>query len=128
MSRSFLLLAAISLCQATVAPADESKTDAKGPLEGTWKLTSVQLNAQSLSMEKLQTARLVVQGLKYSLTLAETRLEMTHKLLSDKRPQAMDLTVAEGEQKGKTFHAIYKLEGDSLTVCRNIEPGKERPT
>jgi len=128
MSRSLLLLAAIGLCQAAVATADEKNTGPKGPLEGTWKLASVQLNAQPLPMEKLQDARLVVQGQQYSLALAETRLEMTHKLLSDKRPQAMDLTIADGPDKGKTFQAIYKLEGETLTVCRSIEPGKERPT
>jgi uncharacterized protein (TIGR03067 family) len=107
--------------------ADEKQSGATGPLEGTWKLASVQLNAQPLPMEKLQDARLVVQGPKYSLKLADARLEMTHKLMSDMRPPAMDLTLAEGPDKGKTFQAIYKLEGDMLTVCRSIEPGKQRP-
>ena len=128
MSRSLLLLAVVSLCQATIIAADDKKTAAKGPLEGAWNLTSVQLNAQSLPMEKLHDARLVVQDHKYSLKLAETRLEMTHRFLPDQSKQAMDLTVAEGQDKGKTFHAIFKLEGDTLTVCRSILPDKDRPT
>jgi uncharacterized protein (TIGR03067 family) len=78
-------------------------------------------------MEKLQDTRLVVRGSKYSLSLADTRLEMSHQLQSDQRPRAMDLTVTEGADKGKTFKAIYKLEGDTLTVCRSIHPDQDRP-
>ena len=128
MSRTFVLLAQIALWPATVALADEKDTALKGPLEGVWKLSSVLLNAQPLPMETLKDARLDVQGAKYALTLAETRLVMSHKLFADQRPKAMDLTVIEGQDKGKTFHAIYRLEGDTLTVCRSLEPGKNRPT
>jgi uncharacterized protein (TIGR03067 family) len=45
-----------------------------------------------------------------------------------KTPKAIDLTVTEGPQKGQTFHGIYKLEGDTYSVCPNVEPGKDRPT
>ena len=99
----------------------------KGPLEGTWKLTSVEINAQPLAMEKLGEARLTVQDPKYSLILGDTRLEMSHVLFADKQPKAMDLTVAEGADRGQVFAAIYKLDGDTLTVCRNIKPGVDRP-
>jgi uncharacterized protein (TIGR03067 family) len=128
MLRTLLLLTTIGWGLASIAPADDKQPAAPGPLEGAWKLTSVQLNAQSLPMEKLQDARLVVRGTKYSLTLADTRLEMTHKLLNDQHPKAMDLTIVEGSEKGKTFHAIIKLAGDTLTVCRSIQSDQERPT
>jgi uncharacterized protein (TIGR03067 family) len=128
MLRASLLLATLALTMADIAAADDKQPAAQGPLEGAWKLTSVQLNAQALPMEKLQDARLVVRGIKYSLKLADTRLEMTHALLNDQRPRAMDLTVVEGPDKGKTFHAIIKLAADTLTVCRSIQPDKERPT
>lgn len=128
MLRTLLLLTTFALTLAGMAPADDKQPAAQGPLEGAWKLTSVLLNAQALPMEKLQDARLVVRGTKYSLTLADTRLEMTHVLLNDQRPRAMDLTVVEGPEKGKTFRAIIKLADDTLTVCRSIQPDKERPT
>lgn len=127
MTRALLLVTAIGLLQVSVASADEKKPARKDSLEGNWKLTSVEINAQSLSMEKLQEARLVVQGPKYSLVLGDTRLEMTHVLHADKQPKEMDLTIAEGPEKGKVFHAIYQLEGDTLTVCRNIKPDVDRP-
>ena len=128
MLRTMFLLTAIGLLHASLAFSDEEKSLGKDSLAGTWKLTSVAINAQSLSMEKLQEARLVVQGSKYSLVLGDIRLEMTHILKADKQPKAMDLTIAEGPEKGNVFRAIYKLEGDKLTVCRNIKPDLERPS
>jgi uncharacterized protein (TIGR03067 family) len=127
MTRTLLLLSAIGLFAAGSAFAEDKKPALKDSLEGTWKLASVEINAQSLSMEKLQEARLTVQGPKYSLVLGDTRLEMTHVLFADKQPKAMDLTIAEGPDKGKVFPAIYQLEGDTLRVCRNINPGLDRP-
>lgn len=127
MVRTLLLLTALSLIQANSASADETKSAGEDSLTGTWKLTSVEINAQALSMEKLQETRLVVEGSKYLLVLGETRLEMTHVLYADKQPKAMDLTIADGPDKGKGFPAIYKLEGDKLTVCRNIMPDRDRP-
>jgi uncharacterized protein (TIGR03067 family) len=128
MKNTFLTIVAVSLVSSVSAALLAQQPARPDSLEGTWKLASVQINAQPLSMEKLQEARLVVQGPKYSLALGETRLEMTHVLHADKQPKAMDLTVAEGPEKGKVFRAIYKLEGETLTVCRNIMPGQERPT
>ena len=128
MTRALLTLTAVGLLVAGSALADEKKPGGKDSFEGTWKLTSVEINAQPLSMEVLQQARLTVQGPKYTLVLGDTRLEMTHVLFADQQPKAMDLTVAEGPEKGQVFRAIYKLDGDTLTVCRNIKAGVDRPT
>jgi uncharacterized protein (TIGR03067 family) len=123
----FILLAVSGLLQASSALADETKAGGKDSLEGTWKLASVEIDAKPLSMEALQVARLTVADERYSLVLNNVRLEMTHTLFSDKQPKAMDLTIAEGVGEGKVYYAIYKLEGDTLTVCRNIAPEKDRP-
>ena len=53
---------------------------------------------------------------------------MTHKIGPSKKPKTLDMTITDGPQKGMTYHAIYKLEGDKLTICRHVEPCKDRPT
>ena len=126
MTRTLFLAMVSNLLMAGAAWA-EDKSAKQDSLEGTWKLTSVEFNAQPISMEKLQDSRLVVNGTKYSFKLGDTRLEMTHVLLADRNPKAMDMTIVEGPDTGKTFHAIYKLEGSLLTICRHMEPDKERP-
>ena len=49
------------------------------------------------------------------------------KLDPAKKPREMDITYDDGPNKGKTHHAIYALEGDTLTICRHQQPGRERP-
>jgi uncharacterized protein (TIGR03067 family) len=120
------LLTAVLLLGA--APARESARGDSDSLEGTWSLVSVEINAQPLSMDKLKDSRLVVKGENYAFRLGGSRLEMTHKLDPGKSPKTLDLTLTEGPDKGKTYHAIYRLEGDTLTICRNVEPDKVRPT
>jgi uncharacterized protein (TIGR03067 family) len=48
------------------------------------------------------------------------------KIDTSKKPKTMDIIGAEGPNKGKTFLAIYELNGDTLRVCYNLG-GKERP-
>ena len=45
-------------------------------------------------------------------------------------PKAIDLTPGEngGPLKGKRYPGIYRLEGDTLTLCLSIEAGSKRPT
>ena len=42
------------------------------------------------------------------------------------KPAPIDLEITAGSDRGKVVKGIWKLEGDTLTVC-TAEPGKERP-
>jgi uncharacterized protein (TIGR03067 family) len=128
MKRTMLWIALVGLIAVGMVSAREKQTAQSDSLQGNWALTSVELNAQVLSMEKLKDARLTVKDTQYTLQLGDIGVEMTHVLHADQQPKAMDLTIAAGPDKGKTFRAIYKLEDDTLTVCRSIKPDVERPT
>jgi uncharacterized protein (TIGR03067 family) len=127
MKLHFLTILTAVLLLGAAPGRDTARGDSES-LEGTWSLVSVEINAQPLSMDKLKDSRLVVKGVSYSFRLGDARLAMTYKLDPGKSPKTLDLTLTEGPDKGKTYHAIYRLEGDTLTICRSVEPDKERPT
>jgi len=134
MKLRILIVAAASLLAAAGARAEGPATTDKDALQGTWRLTSVEVNKEAIPLENLKEGNvvvvgtLVVKGDSYAFHLGNNRLEIIFKVDPAKRPRAIDLTVSEGPQKGQTYHGIYKLESDTYTICRNVEPGKERPT
>ena len=62
-----------------------------------------------------------------TLTDGSTAIKGTFKLDPTRQPKAVDWTDTFGPDAGKTFLAIYSLEGDRLVFCAASE-GQERPT
>jgi uncharacterized protein (TIGR03067 family) len=127
MKLRYLAILTAGLLLAADAPQGPAGQD-QDKLQGAWGLVALEVNGQPVTVEKLTEARLGVRGEKYGFRLGKTVLEMTCRLHPDQGPKAIDLTIASGPNKGKTFFGIYKLEGDTYTICRPMEPGKERPT
>jgi uncharacterized protein (TIGR03067 family) len=135
MKLQVLIVAAASLLAAAVAArAGDPATADKDALQGTWRLASVEVNKEAIPLENLKeggevlVGTLIIKGDSYTFHLGKHRLEITFRLDPTKQPKAIDLTVIDGPEKGKTYQGIYKVEGDTYTICRNVEPGKERPT
>ena len=137
MKRSLLSIAVLGLAgvfatalrlEAQSAATGVLQNAASESLAGEWKLVSVELNGEALPADKLQSGRLSVDGPNYRLSLLDAKLPMTYRVDASARPKTLDLTIAEGADQGQTFKAIYKLEGDTLTVCRNLKPNEARPT
>jgi uncharacterized protein (TIGR03067 family) len=136
MKRTFLLALGATLLLAA-APRGEQAGQAQSNadrLQGTWQLAAVEVNQKPISLASLKegdtpvVGRLVIKSESYSFRLGKTRLELTYKLRPGEKPNAIDLTVTDGPQKGQTYYGIYRLRGDTYTICRPVEPGKERPT
>jgi uncharacterized protein (TIGR03067 family) len=52
--------------------------------------------------------------------------EGTLTISTSAKPLTMEITGTNGPNKGKTYRAIYKLDGDTLTICYDLA-GKEYP-
>ena len=63
----------------------------------------------------------------YTVMVGKGKDEGTAKLDSSKTPKTMEITGTDGPTKGKPLLAIYKIDGDSLTICYDLS-GKAYPT
>lgn len=121
----------IRCCIAVILPlipcafASADDKDAKA-LEGTWQAQSGEFGGQKFPDEILKATKLEVKAGNYSVTVGKDNDKGTTKVDSSKSPKEMDITGTDGPNKGKTFLAIYELDGDTLKVCYDLS-GKERP-
>jgi uncharacterized protein (TIGR03067 family) len=116
------LTAALALA---AADADIKKDEDR--LQGHWKVTSVENSGKKSEAKMIANWKLVVAGDKMTaLDGNDVMDEYTFRLDAAAKPPAIDLTIQTGTEKDKKVQGVYRIEGDTLTVCVG-EPGKERP-
>ncbi len=111
-------------------PAAEAMTEVgRQELTGTWQSVSYGLNGKVASAADLKKVKLVIDaaGLATALEDGKAFLAGNTKIDPMQEPMTMDVAYTAGAIKGQTALAIYKIEGDLLTICRSA-PGKPRPT
>src|SRR5262245_48793183 len=107
---------------------DDAKAHLKR-LQGKWQVTSAISRGEKIPAEDIAELLLTIDGEKITIRDKDkVQDRMTCKLDPSKKPAAIDFTHTEGANKGKTDHAIYKLDGDVLTICVNEKSGEERPS
>ena len=105
----------------------EDKGDLK-KLEGNWAVTSWKQAGAGLDADQLGTAKWTVKGDKYWFEMSDVGEEGTIKLDPTKKTPTIDLTITEGNDKGKEQPGIYKIDGDTVTSCFARPGEKDRPT
>jgi uncharacterized protein (TIGR03067 family) len=110
---------------ATPAPAD--KTD-RGRIQGVWVVVKIEQEGDDLTeFVKNNPSTMTFDGDKYTFQLG-TEVERGQFRLDPKaKIPALDYTITEGDQKGKRQLGIYRLDGDSLTICLAKEGTATRP-
>jgi uncharacterized protein (TIGR03067 family) len=110
--------------------ADDAKDEVKKELarfEGTWKIVSLESEQNKLNEDSLKDIRLKLEGDKFTTIVNDGENHGTFKVDPTKKPKTMDITMADGDMKGKTMVGIYELEGDTYKLCVDMS-GKSRPT
>ena len=104
--------------------ADAKDGDA---LQGVWLPSTAELAGKMFPDEVRKSIKLVIKDDKYTTTVGEAVDQGTVKLNPSAKPKEMDVTGTDGPNKGKTFLAIYELDGDTLRICYDLS-GKNYPT
>ena len=116
------VIALFACCVLLSSPAiggkpDEATAKDLKAMVGKWKIEKAVLSGtDAIAFYKGLTVEITEEG-KYMVALGE--LKDLGKLALDpsRKPAAMDITGTKGPNKDKTVKAIYKIEGDTLTIC-----------
>lgn len=95
-------------------------------IQGVWLPVTAEIGAKPFPEQLRKTIKLVVDGDKYTVTVGGMTDQGTVMLNMAVKPHEMDIIAGDGANKGKTILAIYKRDGDTLTVCYDVS-GTGRP-
>ena len=96
-------------------------------LAGEWLVQEIEARGQRYDCKETTPKMILeIKGDKWIFT-GQEKGEIT-ALDPKTNPKCMDLRSVEEGRKGQVDEAIYKIEGDVLTICLYQGKGKQRPT
>jgi uncharacterized protein (TIGR03067 family) len=128
MRRLGLVVVAVGLLVGADDPKSAKSIEGAAELQGRWTMASLIIKGDELPESLRGPGSLIVDGVDYRLNVGANSANSTIKLDAAKTPKAIDFAFTTGPQKGETVRGIYKVEGNTLTVCRGLTEGDDRPT
>jgi len=97
--------------------------------EGTWKVVKMEVGGEKVTDDVFENMTFTFTGKKYEQKRGDQLMEAgTQDLDPSKTPKLMDVTVTDGETKGKKQLAIYEIDGDKCRLCFAQHDSTDRPT
>jgi uncharacterized protein (TIGR03067 family) len=107
---------------------DAKKKDDAELLKGKWSAVSFTVGKMSQPDDFIKSFKFTFDGKKYTNVLgSEVAEEGEYKIDSSKSPKTMDFDIKTGRDMGKKQFAIYKFEGEKLTIVAAAAGSEERP-
>jgi len=95
-------------------------------LQGSWNVSELEMEGQTISGGMLSNARVVITGNRFESIGMGAVYEGTVTLNSSAVPHQLDMKFDAGPEKGNTNYGIYELDGNTWKICLATR-GKIRP-
>ncbi len=126
MKSIFLATLAVATPLLVANAREAANRDDIAAWQGTWLVVSMETDGDLAPPEKLAKIKLTVDGTDYHFQNGSFHEHGSYKFDAAARPKALDIVVGDGPDKGKVHLAIYKIEGDRLTLGLDAA-NKKRP-
>jgi internalin A len=117
--RALMLVVLVGSLIAADDPKDVAKKELES-LQGDWIVASAEQNGKPDETRK--DAQVTIAGNQFTRATKSLTVKGTLQLDPSKNPKALDLTYADGPDKGTMLQGIYKLEKDTWTMCLAARP------
>jgi uncharacterized protein (TIGR03067 family) len=120
-----ILLICLAMAPILAVVAGEAADDAK-LMQGNWTPVTAELAGEPMGTVALKTISLKLENGKYEVFVGEHPDRGTYTIDSATKPKSITVVGTQGPNQGKTYPAIYELDGDTLRVCYDLS-GAKRP-
>ncbi len=130
MNRTLVLLGAmLLLCNMSAWAQDDAVAKEDKKFEGTWNVVAMDANGKKMPEEAFADMTFTFKGKTYEQKVGDMLVEAGKQDLDpSKKPMHMDITVSEGDTKGKKQLAIYEWDGaDTVKICAADHGDAKRP-
>jgi uncharacterized protein (TIGR03067 family) len=119
--RAILLLTALPSIAIGQAVPDANKAEVE-KLQGKWVRDAIETAGNKSAGRNIT---LEIKGEQWVVTSSNGETRVTYSVDASKTPKQIDMILKNSQGNEVTWHGIYKIEGDTLTLCRATG---DRPT